>query len=467
MNTQIFFVLFLVIVGCQTDDKPGELDQPNIVIIYADDLGWMDLSFQGSDYYESPNIDRIAREGMSFTRGYSNAGNCAPSRASLMTGMYTPRHKIYTVHTAFRGKPENRQLVPIETKRVLDTSFLTLPGFLKSKGYSTCIAGKWHLSSNASDYDFDTNFGGHQSGGPKSYFSPYKNPQLKDGPDGEHLPDRLSSDVSHWIKENKDNPFFVYFPFYSVHTPIQADSSLTAYFDAKEKGTLHDHAKYAAMIKALDEGVGRILSTLDSLDLTDDTFVLFTSDNGGYGPVTSQRPLRGAKGQHYEGGIRVPFFVRWPGRVEPGTRSDVPVMGADVFPTIADLVGGEQLPTFDGESILPLLHGESIPKRSLHWHFPCYLEMYKGDRAFEDSRDKPFWRSSPMGAMQKDDWKLIEYFDNGELQLYNLKDDQGEQVNLASEKPALVRSLHQEMKDWRSEVGADVPTERNAEYISK
>ncbi|MBX2815530.1 MAG: sulfatase-like hydrolase/transferase [Saprospiraceae bacterium] len=438
-------------------------DRPNIVLFYADDLGWMDLAVQGSDFYETPHIDRIAREGMLFTRGYSNAGNCAPSRASLMTGMYTPRHRIFTVHDSFRGKSQNRQLIPIQTERVLDTSLLILPQYLKEKGYATCMAGKWHLSPNASDYGFDANFGGHQSGGPKSYFSPYRNPQLSDGPEGEHLPDRLSGEISNWITA-QNSPFFVYFPLYSVHTPIQAREDLTTKYEEKAPGRFHDHPRYAAMIEAMDQAIGKVLSTLEDRGIIDETLIVFTSDNGGYGPVTSQRPLRGAKGMHYEGGIRVPFFVRWPGQVAAGSQTDYPVIGCDVFPTIADILGDRDLLDFDGRSFLPTLKGSQQSERALHWHFPAYLEMYRKDRAFEDSRDKPHWRSTPLAAIQRGSWKLMEFFESGELELYDLSRDPSESNNLAMAEPARVASLHAEMRKWRLETNAPVPRERNPEY---
>jgi len=440
-------------------------NRPNIVIFYADDLGWMDLSIQGSDYYETPNVDRIAQEGMRFTNAYANAANCAPSRASLMTGLYSPRHQIYTVSNSERGESENRRLIPIQTKRVLDTNLVTMPQYLKEQGYQTCMAGKWHLSPDASDYGFDANFGGHQSGGPKSYFSPYRNPQLEDGPQGEHLPARLASDVSSWIdQQRREEPFFVYLPFYSVHTPIQARADLTEKFDTKPKGTLHDHAKYAAMLFAMDSAIGQVLHTLEALEILDETLVIFSSDNGGYGPVTSQRPLRGAKGMFYEGGIRVPLFVRWPEQVAAGSICNDLVIGCDLFPTIHELIGDGTDLQFDGISLLPSLAGKQVSERSLFWHFPAYLEMYRKDRAFQDSHDQPWFRSTPLGVIRRGPWKLIEYFESGELELFNLEEDIGESMNRVLSDPAKAKEMHLLLQNWRKRSGAHMPSELNPEY---
>ncbi len=471
MTKRLFtFGSFLVILLCSYTSASAQSDSlPNIVIFYADDLGWMDLSVQGSDYYETPHVDRIAREGIRFTNAYANAANCAPSRASLMTGLYTPRHQIYTVGNPDRGKSENRRLRSIPNERVLDTDLLTMPQYLHDqKGYRTCMAGKWHLSADAADYGFDVNFGGHQSGGPKSYFSPYRNPQLADGPDGEHLPARLANDVSGWIsQQDQASPFFVYFPFYSVHTPIQARPDLTKKFSTKEKGVFHDHAEYAAMLAAMDSAIGQVLNTLETLGILDETLIIFSSDNGGYGPVTSQRPLRGAKGMFYEGGIRVPLFVRWPGQIAPNSVSHDPVIGSDLFSTILDITGGAMEADQDGISILPALRGEKLPSRSLFWHFPAYLEMYKKDRAFEDSHDQPWFRSTPLGVIRCGSWKLIEFFESGDLELYNLDQDIGETQDLAESDPAKVKELHELLKAWRKETSAPVPIDLNPEFLSK
>jgi arylsulfatase A-like enzyme len=460
-TTSAWFLLLVVFSACSPNQNPSP---PNIVIFYADDLGWMDLGIQGSGFYETPNIDRIGREGMRFTQAYANCANCAPSRASLMTGLYTPRHGIYTVANPDRGKAENRRLIPASNRTVLDTSLLTLPQYLRQQGYATCMAGKWHLSENPADYGFETNFGGTHRGAPKSYFSPYQNPYLPDGPTGEHLPDRLSEEVVNWLEQQEDR-FFLYFPFYSVHTPIQAREDLTAKYLQKTPSEHHNHPQYAAMIEAMDQAVGKVLALLDEKGLADNTLVLFSSDNGSYGPVTLSRPLRGSKGMFYEGGIRIPLLARWPGQIEAGTINESPVIGSDWFPTLAEIAGGAKpQPQFDGQSFLPAIKGQALPERSLFWHFPAYLQMYKKDRAFEDSHDKPWFRSTPVSVIRKGDWKLMEFFENGDIELYNLAQDIGERENLVLSHPEERDALYRELKAWQEEVGAAIPTERNPEY---
>ena len=373
----------------------------------------MDLSIQGSTYYETPNIDRIGKEGIQFTQAYSNAANCAPSRACLMTGLYSPRHGIYTVGNPDRGEVSRRRLIPIPNKTVLDTTLLTLPAYLKTKGYGTAIAGKWHLSPDPLPYGFDVNFGGNQQGHPKSYFSPYQNPNLPDGPNGEHLPERLSRELGKWIQENHEKPFFAYFPLYSVHTPIQARKDLIERYRDKEPSPFHNKPEYAAMIEAMDQAVGHLLNLLDELNLAENTLVIFTSDNGAHGGQTLSRPLRGSKGMFYEGGIRVPFLIRGPMVAEPGTQNSSPIIGSDIFPTIIDILEREYKGQLDGHSFLPSLKGATFPERTLFWHFPAYLQMYKKDRAFEDSHDKPWFRTSPVSVIRKGNWKLLEFFEKG------------------------------------------------------
>lgn len=469
------FILFSLLVSCSflvhcTSTNTKRLNQtkntPNIVLFYADDLGWMDLGIQGSKYYETPNIDRIAKEGMRFTNAYANAANCAPSRACLMTGLYPPRHGIYTVGNAARGKTKNRKIIPVDNIKVLDSTLLTLPEFLQNQGYRTAIAGKWHLSKNPMDYGFDTNFGGFQAGHPTSYFSPYKNPNLTDGPEEEHLPDRLATEMSNWITQQKNQPFFAYFPFYSVHTPIQARKDLIEKYQNKPPEKHHNKPEYAAMIEAMDLAIGKILKTIDGLNLAENTIIIFTADNGAHGGQTLSRPLRGAKGMYYEGGIREPLFIKWPNKIKANSQNDTPVIGSDLFPTIADILGDNTIQSqVDGVSLLPLLKAEAITDRALFWHFPAYLEMYKKDRAFEDSHDKPFFRTTPVSVIREGDWKLLEYFESGALELYNLATDIGETHNLVIINPSKTTELHQKLKAWQKETNAFVPAKLNAEYV--
>ncbi|MFT6178060.1 MAG: arylsulfatase A-like enzyme, partial [Paracoccaceae bacterium] len=455
MPRQIAF-LFLVGVLSATGTTP------NIVLIYADDLGYTDLSCQGSKYYETPNIDRLAKEGMTFTHAYAGAANCAPSRACLMTGQYTPRHGIFTVGNSDRGKAKNRKLIPIKNTVLLDPKFTTIAEALKKRGYRTCVAGKWHLSKDPTKDGFDTNFGGTTWGHPKSYFSPYKNPYLKDGPKGEHLPERLGRDVANWISENSKSPFFVYLPFYSVHTPIQAPDDLTAKYQKKSPHGSHKNPKYAAMIEAMDQAVGRILKTLDDHDLAKNTLVIFTSDNGPHGTYSRAEPLRGVKGMYYEGGIREPFLARYPGIIKAGSKNETPVSQVDLFPTFLELAGEAPPKNLDGLSLLPAFKKEPLPDRALFWHFPGYLQSYKPD---PDSASKLF-RTTPCSVIRKGDWKLIQYFEDGKLELYNLKNDPSEKENLATKEADRTTKLLQELKTWQKETKAPIPTEENPRYRS-
>jgi len=456
-------VAALLSTGCRQHSRP-----PNIVFFYIDDLGWKDAGFMGSTYYETPHIDRLAREGMYFSQAYTNAPNCAPSRASLLTGLYTPRHGIFTVGTSERGQSRNRKLIPTPNTTTLDTSFVTIAEKLQSVGYVTGHFGKWHLGSTGAlptDQGFDVNIAGNYRGAPPSYFYPYERgnnrlPDLSDkGRDGEYLTDRLTDEALRFIQTNAGHPFFLYLSHYAVHTPLQAKPALVEKYRAKQGDENHDHPIYAAMVESLDQGVGRIVSLLDSLDLSANTVVVFYSDNGGYGPATSMSPLRGSKGMLYEGGIRVPLVIRWPGIVAAGNATEMPVIGIDFYPTLLDIAQvdrGEE-DQLDGISFLPVLtdYATDIP-RPLFWHFPAYLEGY--------SDTIGPWRTTPAGAIRLGSYKLIEFFEDGQLELYNLKDDIGEQNNLVDEMPEKVDELYTLMQNWRSQVHAPVPVTLNPDY---
>lgn len=433
---------------------------PNFVLFYADDLGYTDLACQGSKFYETPHIDRLAKEGMTFTQAYAGAANCAPSRACLMTGQYSPRHGVYTVGNSDRGSAKRRKLIPVKNKTVLESRFETMAEALKKAGYRTCVAGKWHLSKDPTQDGFDANFGGTTWGHPKSYFSPYKNPYLKDGPKGEHLPERLGREVAGWITENKDQPFFIYLPFYSVHTPIQAPKDLAAKYEKKSPDGSHKNPKYAAMIESMDSAVGKILGTLDELNLAEETVVIFTSDNGPHGAISRAEPLRGTKGMYYEGGIREPFLVRYPGKVKSGSKNDSPVSQIDLYPTFLEMAGAKVPDRLDGVSLAQAFKGEVISERALFWHFPAYLQSYKAD---PDSASK-FFRTTPCGVIRKGDWKLINYFENGAIELYNLKEDLSERNNLAKKEPQKAKALSKELEAWQVSTDAPIPKELNPKY---
>lgn len=436
---------------------------PNIVFLLADDLGWKDVGFMGSKYYETPNIDQLAREGMHFTNAYANAPNCAPSRACILTGLYTPRHGIYTVDSSERGNSEDRKLIPVKNTTELNTSFITIAEMLKAKGYRSISVGKWHMGKeNGQDpigQGFDENIGGLDWGAPRTYFSPYKNPKLVDGNDGEYLTDRLADEAIRFIKENKDRPFFVYLPFYAVHTPIQGKPDLIEKFKSKPVDGRQNNAKYAAMVYSLDAAVGKINNVIKDLNIEENTIIVFFSDNGGHGSITGNEPLRGSKGMLYEGGIREPFIFKWKSVVKPNTKNNSPIIGLDLYPTFQEVAGINPLTELDGQSIIPLVKKEGlVQSRSLFWHFPVYLERYDG--MIENG---PF-RTTPAAAIRKDDWKLIEFFEDGKLELYNLKKDIGETRNLADKYPEKLKELHEEMLVWRSKTKAPVPTKLNPEY---
>ncbi|MHC4226839.1 MAG: sulfatase, partial [Planctomycetota bacterium] len=438
-----------------------------------DDMGWRDLGCCGSTYYETPNIDRLASQGMIFTDAYSCGPNCAPTRASLMSGQYTPRHGIVTVGNSDRGPAHLRKLIPIENKTVLDAKITTIAEALKPAGYVSASMGKWHLGNDPGHgpvgQGFDLNVGGYEAGHPRSYFSPYKNPELMDGPEGEYLTDRLTDEALKFIEANRDKPFFLYLPHYAVHTPIRAKKDMITKYKAKQPSNGQGNPTYAAMIESTDQGVGRIMAKLDKLGLTDETIVIFSSDNGGVGgykelgikggEITSNAPLRGGKGMLYEGGIRVPMFVRWPGVVKPGSRCDAPVITIDFYPTLLEIAGTPRpaKQVLDGRSIVPLLKGAgSLKRQAIFWHFPAYLQGSGGT-----------WRTTPAGAVRQGKWKLLEFFENGRLELYNLERDIGEKNDLARISPEKTKKLHNLLRNWRKSVSARVPTELNSEYEPK
>ena len=442
--------------GCD-QNKSSPLRPPNIILIYIDDLGWNDVGFNGSRFYETPHIDALARSGIVFSNAYANAPNCAPSRASLMTGQYTPRHKIYTVGRSARGQEEDRQMIPAANTLMLANEYETLAEKLREAGYATAHVGKWHLGGDGfhpEDQGFDVNIGGYASGSPRGgYFPPYQNEKLPDGPSNEYLTDRLTEEALAFMGRNATRSFFLHLAHYAVHTPIQAKSELIAKYERKVPTDAQDNPTYAAMIESMDQSVGRVLEQLDSLGLTQNTVVIFSSDNGGAMQATSNAPLRGFKGMLYEGGIRVPLAVRWLGTIAPGRVDDSPVIGSDLYPTLLDIADATP-PSHpvDGISLKPLLinHEAVAVPRSLYWHFPAYLESPSG---FPGP-----WRTTPVGAIRRGQYKLIEFFETGEVELYDLASDIGESVNLAPLQPALAEDLRARLGAWREAIGADMPT---------
>lgn len=465
-SLSVALILCLVVLANSSlPAKSAAADKPNIVFFFIDDLGWADLGYAGSEYYETPNIDRLAGEGLVFTDAYANAPNCAPSRACLMSGLYTPRHGIFTVGDPRRGNHQFRKLEPVENKTVLDDSFFTVAEALQSGGYATASMGKWHLGADPTTQGFDVNIAGKTWGSPSGggYHSPYKYPNLVNSEKGEYLTDALTREACAFIEDQKEKPFFLYLTHYAVHTPIQGRADLVAKYKEKPVSEHHKNAAYAAMIESVDHSVRDVLAKLDELKLTDDTLVIFYSDNGGYGGATSNYPLRGAKGMLYEGGIREPLIVKWPGVTKAGETCDEPVIGVDFYPTLLEVTGTvlpkDRISLLDGVSMVPLLKDSaaSLDREAIFWHFPCFLQ------GSGDPHGGPF-RTTPAGAIRKGDWKLIEWFETGRLELYNLKDDIGETTALNDDEPEKLKELYDAMLAWRKEVNAPVPTTPNPKY---
>jgi len=444
-------------------------EKPNIVFFLADDLGQRDLSAYGSTFYETPHLDQLARDGMLFTDAYAACPVCSPTRASILTGQWPQRTGI-TDYIGAPTEPEkwkrNTKLLPAPCTDRLALDAPTLAKAMKGAGYATFFAGKWHLGPEGwwpENQGFDVNKGGIDRGGPyggKKYFSPYGNPRLTDGPDGEHLPDRLATETANFIETNRGRPFFAYYSFYDVHTPLIAREDLKKKYEEKHERLglkeawgregerdvrlVQEHAVYAAMVEAMDLAVGKVLDKIDELGLREKTIVIFTSDNGGLstseGWPTSNLPLRGGKGWMYEGGIREPLIVRWPGVAAPGSVSGVPVSSPDFFPTLLEAVGVEASPgqILDGLSLLPVLKGGTLPERALFWHYPHY-----GNQG-----------GAPSAAIRRGDHKLIEWFEDDRVELFNIATDPGETKDLAAEQSDLAEKLRAELHAWQKQVGA-------------
>lgn len=449
--------------------------RPNVLFVFLDDYGWRDCGFMGSDYYETPTIDRLAQSGMVFTNAYAAAANCAPSRACLLSGQYSPRHEIYNVGTALRGNPKLSKLKHVPGTDTLPQRVTTWAQCVQAAGYRTGTIGKWHLSKDPLPYGFDFNFAGSHSGSPpKGYFPPHPGaPGLKDADADEYLTDRLSDEAVSFIERNQKRPWMLYLTHFAVHTPLQGRKDLVEKYSAKSPGQLHNHPVMGAMIESVDTGLKKIVDALDRLELSDNTVIVFTSDNGGYGPATDMAPLKGYKGTYYEGGIRVPFFIKWPGKVAGGQQCSVPISNVDLFPTLCEITGAD-LPNKqaqDGLSLLPLLYGDktAFDSRSLFWHFPAYLQGYSRT---DEQRDLIF-RTRPCSVIRKGKWKLHEYFEDrmdplanplAGLELYDLNADIGESNNVAAIHKDITKQLHADLIRWRQETKAPVPTTPNPKY---
>jgi len=478
--------LALVMAAC-----PHLASATNVVFILADDLGVMDVGFNNTDtFYETPRLDALAKQSVRFTAGYAACPVCSPTRSSILTGQYPARTRntdyfggpngfasIPEPYDAARdgkfGRMANRPVLPAPYRSRLAAEHTTLAEALKAAGYVTMHAGKWHLGGEGSlptDHGFDVNIAGTAGGSPpggRRYFSPYGNPNLPDGPPGEHLPDRLATEVSKFIADHKHEKFFVYLPFYSVHTPLIAPEALVAKYEAKRKGlgleprfetepprenrVVQGHAVYAGMVESMDAAVGKVLDALETSGVADDTLVIFFSDNGGLstseGSPTSNLPYRAGKGWTYEGGIREPLLVRWPKRGEADAVCDVPVISTDFYPTILDVCGLDPLPAqhVDGVSFAHLLEDPHAKheRPPLFWHYPHW-----GNQG-----------GIPSSAIRDGDWKLIRFAWKKPPELYQLADDPGERRNLADAHPDTCAELQAKLDKFLMEASALLPTE--------
>ncbi|MEI7699692.1 MAG: sulfatase [Planctomycetia bacterium] len=440
----LFFLLTAAIA--QTTSKAAP---PNVILILMDDMGWRDVGFMGNDFVETPYLDRLAAEGLVFRNAYASAPNCAPTRACLMSGQYTPRHGIYTVVDPRQppGSPWHK-LMAADSKSELDTRVITVAESLQNGGYTTAFFGMWNLgrgrtgpmTPGGQGFDkvvFPENLGF----GKDAYFDDQ----------GNYLSDRLTDAILEFVEDNQNRPFFAYLPDHAVHAPYEPKQDLLQKYEKKleQSNDRRDNAAAAATIEAVDQNVGRILQRLTELNLRDNTVVIFTSDNGGTNQFTP--PLKGGKGQLYEGGIRIPLVVSWPALKNPGRFCDAPVASVDWYPTLLELAGlkAPEGQVLDGISLVPALHNAELPLRDyLFWHFPCYVG-----------------RATPSSAVRAGDWKLIEFFEEGgSFELYDLKQDPHEERDLSAKNPEKTAELRKILKDWQKQTGAALPSGPNPAF---
>jgi arylsulfatase A-like enzyme len=454
----LFTALLLApLVAPHAADVPRQ--KSNIILFLIDDLGWRDLGCQGSTFYRTPNIDRLAAEGVRFTDAYAACAVCSPTRAAVLTGKYPARLLLTDWLPSGRWNPKAK-LREGRFLRGLPVEEITLAEALREGGYRTASIGKWHLGSEPfslpEHHGFDLNIAGNAHGAPGSYFFPYagdwKIPAtdqravwnvLPDGQPGEYLTDRLTDEAVKFIRASKDKPFFLYFPHYGVHTPLQAKEEVVAKYEKVSEAQRQGKPEYAAMVESVDDSVGRVMATLKDLGLDRNTVVIFTSDNGGFYNATSNAPLRANKGAYYEGGIRVPLLIKWPGVAKSGHVVSEPVISTDLYPTCLAAAGLPARPNqhLDGVNLRPALTGDGpLAPRSLFWHYPHYNEHPS---------------SVPSSVIRKGEWKLIEPFDPEGIELYHLATDLGETNNLAGKETAKTAELRRELDAWRLAVGAE------------
>ena len=466
-NIMIAAAGFIPVLGSSSPSGQNEQDKPNIILLLVDDLGWKDVGFMGSRYFETPNIDRLAGQSMIFTSAYAACAVSSPTRASLITGRYPSRIGVtdwirarFQLGSGEIKAPEPFEENPGKSLRTpsnpyrMELNEVTIAEVLKKAGYFTCHIGKWHLGTD--DYypekqGYDLNIAGCDMGQPVNYFDPYKNengvgfPNLAPRREGEFLTDRLTDELTNVIDRQRNGPFFISMCYYTVHTPLMAKDEIIEKYKKKDPVDGQKNPVYAAMIESLDQSVGNMVTALKKYKLFEKTIIVFMSDNGGLIGSTDNSPLRSGKGYPYEGGIRIPMFFYWNGTVPPGSVCDLPVSTIDFFPTIC-AVTKSPLPDaiIDGRDLSPVLKGKKLDQVPLYWHFP----HYRGNDVV------------PYSIIRDGDWKLIRRYEGEQFELYNLFDDPGEKVNLATENSAKVKELDDKLRDWLVKTNAKMPVEK-------
>ena len=464
-RTRLAYVVVFVLCGIPiASAHENNLEVPNIILILADDLGWTDLACFGSDFYETPHLDAFASSGMTFKQNYSACTVCSPTRAALLTGKYPAR--MHITDWIPGQMPDNPKLLVPDWIKFLPHSEITLAEVFKGAGYATASIGKWHLGTEEyypESQDFDVNIAGSDKSAPPSFHAPWKIPTIAEGANGEYIPDRLAEEAARFIEQSRDMPFFLYLPHFAVHTPIQGRADLVAKYRKKlQPEHKHRNVEYAAMVESLDAAVGRVLTKLKELRLDERTIVIFTSDNGGRitQKTTSNAPLRFGKASAYEGGVRVPLIIRWPGVTKPASISETPVITMDLFPTLLEIgdIAKSRTRTesgCDGLSLVPLLQQSGkLADRDLFWHYPHHQHYQLGG-------------TTPYAAVRSGDYKLIEFFNDMHVELYNVASDIGEQNDLAVTQSDIADRLRKRLHTWRTLVGAQMPTPNPAYDPSK
>jgi len=464
-----YFFKIILLSACLWSTTTQATDKPNIILVLVDDMGWRDVGFMGNTFVETPTLDKLAHEGLVFTNAYSNAPNCAPSRAAIMSGQYAPRTDVYTMIKGDMGDARLRRVLTPENKMYLEPAVITIAEMLRSAGYQTAHIGKWNLGSGAVrgplGQGFDMNVAGERNGTPPNgYFAPYDLPGLENAPKGEYLTDRLSQEAVNYIKQsNESKPFFIYLAHFAPHFPFQAPETLVEKYKHK-KSTMMPNAQsqdetYAAMVDSIDQGMEKIIRALKEKKRDQNTLIIFTSDNGGYEPLSYMHPLRGEKSLLYEGGIRVPLMLWWPGHISLHT-SDEPVIGIDLFPTLMKAAGVASVnQPLDGNDLSPLfVRQNALTRDALYWYFPGYVA---GNN--EKAADEIF-QQRPAAVIREGDWKFIQYLDSNKTELYNLKTDPSESINLASQQLEKQQALAKQLNDWLVKMKTPLPLAVNPQY---